>query len=462
MIDDLTDDPLAIEVQASSSFNNYFVSVTNLIKALSPRFASPRVVKRTNSFIRACDLNISGENIQSEIDDERTDRETSERDGMPLVPIDGNGDIIINALVEIGLAEAGDETSRWIATSGTTYVLKNRLNHHTMGPWENAASGKDVLVWSTKCVRELGAEYPVVKARGLINASAEEVVDLLRDSRKVSTYNKSSLGRKDKIILKRNFDSEAKIMSSLTKPPIVRKPLECVTLFYSRKLTENDNIELSPRFRLMKMKSKKGPIVYLNLDELKEIIKLTPEQLGRKLDNARDWLIISCFTGQRISDFMRFKPEDIREIDGVKVMDITQQKGNKQVTIPLFDPVQKIIKKYGGGFPRTISDQRFNEYAKEVAKIAGLTDKIEGGKVILGSTGKKRKESGLFPKWELIASHVGRRSFATNFYGKIQTPLIMNVTGHTKESTFLGYIGKSSKDTAVETARAYQNLNIDR
>ena len=224
---------------------------------------------------------------------------------------------------------------------------------------------------------------------------------------------------------------------------------------------ENDNIELSPRFRLMRMKSNKGPIVYLNLDELKEIMKLTPDQLGRRLDNARDWLIISCFTGQRISDFMRFKPEDIREIDGVKVMDITQQKGNKQVTIPLFNPVQKIIKKYGGGFPRTISDQRFNEYAKEVAKIAGLTDKIEGGKVILGPTGKKRKESGLFPKWELIASHVGRRSFATNFYGKIQTPLIMNVTGHTKESTFLGYIGKSSKDTAVETARAYQNLNID-
>ena len=248
MIDDLTDDPLAIEVQPSSSFNNYFVSVTNIIKALSPRFASPRfasprIVKRTNSFIRAYDLNISGEDIKREIDDERTDRETSERGGMPLVPIDGNGDIIINALVEIGISEAGDESKRWIATSGTDYVLRNRSNQ-LRGPWRNAASGKDVLVWSTKCVRDLGAEYPVVKARGLINASAEEVVDLLRDSSKVSTYNKSSLGRKDKIILKRNFDSEAKIMSSLTKPPIVRKPLECVTLFFSRKLTENDDIEL--------------------------------------------------------------------------------------------------------------------------------------------------------------------------------------------------------------------------
>ncbi|KAK1743695.1 hypothetical protein QTG54_005292 [Skeletonema marinoi] len=67
-----------------------------------------------------------------------------------------------------------------------------------MGPWKNAASGKDVLVWSTKCIRNLGAEYPVVKARGLINASARDVVDLLRDSSKVTIYNKSSLGEKIK------------------------------------------------------------------------------------------------------------------------------------------------------------------------------------------------------------------------------------------------------------------------
>jgi len=34
-----------------------------------------------------------------------------------------------------------------------------------------------------------------------------------------------------------------------------------------------------------------------------------------------------------------------------------------------------------------------------------------------------------------------RRSFASNYYGKIETPLLMNITGHTKESTFLTYIG---------------------
>ncbi len=251
MIDRLTDDPLAVEVQASSSFNNCYISVTNLTKVKSPRVASPRVaspriIKRTNSFIRAHDLNLSGEDIQRVVDDERTDKETSERDGLALVSIDGNGNVIINALVKIGLSEAGDESCRWIATSSTLSALKKRSRQHgTTGPWKNAASDKDVLVWSTKCTRPgHGAEFPVVKARGLINASAKEVVDLLRDSSKVSTYNKSSLGRKDKVVLTNNMDSEAKIMSSLTKPPIVRKPLECVTLFYSRQLTGNDNVEL--------------------------------------------------------------------------------------------------------------------------------------------------------------------------------------------------------------------------
>ena len=244
MIDHLTDDQLAVEVQASSSFNNCFISVTKLAKLISPRVASPLVVKRTNSYIRAHDLDISGEDIQRVIDDERSDRETSERDGMRLVPIDGNRDIVINALVEIGLAESGDESSRWIATSGTASILKKRSNEHRTRPWRNAAFGRDVLVWSTKCVRDLGAEYPVVKARGLICASAREVVDLLKDSSKVSTYNKSSLGRKDQVVLTSNVDSVTKVMSSLTKPPIVRKPLECVTLFYARKLTVEDNIEL--------------------------------------------------------------------------------------------------------------------------------------------------------------------------------------------------------------------------
>jgi integrase len=223
----------------------------------------------------------------------------------------------------------------------------------------------------------------------------------------------------------------------------------------------HDNILLSPRFQLIKSKSHRTPIIYLSFDDLKLIRELPDDALGPRLSNVRDWLIISCYTGQRISDFMKFKTENIREDDGVKVMDIIQQKGDKQVTVPLFEPVLQILEKYQGGFPRRLSDQKFNEYAKEVAKLAGIDNLVHGGKVVKDSNGSKRKEFGKFPKHELVTSHVGRRSFATNFYGKIPTPLIMNVTGHSKESTFLGYIGKTSRDTAVETAKAYKNLNLE-
>jgi len=53
-----------------------------------------------------------------------------------------------------------------------------------------------------------------------------------------------------------------------------------------------------------------------------------------------------------------------------------------------------------------------------------------------------RKKYGRFAKWELVSSHIGRRSFATNHFGKIPTPIIIAATGHKSESIFLKYIGK--------------------
>jgi integrase len=48
----------------------------------------------------------------------------------------------------------------------------------------------------------------------------------------------------------------------------------------------------------------------------------------------------------------------------------------------------------------------------------------------------------VFPKYVIITSHDLRRSFATNFFGKIPTPILMNMTGHSRETTFMSYIGK--------------------
>ena len=42
-----------------------------------------------------------------------------------------------------------------------------------------------------------------------------------------------------------------------------------------------------------------------------------------------------------------------------------------------------------------------------------------------------------------------RRFFATNYFGKIETPILMEITGHSKESIFLSSIGKNPNKDAV-------------
>ena len=48
-----------------------------------------------------------------------------------------------------------------------------------------------------------------------------------------------------------------------------------------------------------------------------------------------------------------------------------------------------------------------------------------------------------------------RRSFARNYFGKIATPILMEITGHSRESTFLEYVGKNA------TMDPYADILID-
>jgi integrase len=199
----------------------------------------------------------------------------------------------------------------------------------------------------------------------------------------------------------------------------------------------------------LKTETLKVDNIYLTFDELD---KIENENYNESLNNAKDWLIISCYTGQRISDFMRFNENQIRVQDETNLLEFTQKKTKKIMTIPIHPKVLEILKKRDGKFPYPISDQKYNDYIKEVCKIAGLTDKVKGSKKTETEPESKvfRKESGTFEKWELVTSHIGRRSFATNFYGTVPTNLLIGATGHSTEKMFLNYIGKSNKDLAME------------
>ena len=127
------------------------------------------------------------------------------------------------------------------------------------------------------------------------------------------------------------------------------------------------------------------------------------------------------------------------------------------MTIPVHPKVKEILDKRNGEFPYMISDQKYNDYIKTVCELAEINQMVQGSKMMETSpnSGVFRKESKMYKKCELVTSHIGRRSFATNFYGKIPTTYLINVTGHSTETMFLSYIGKSNKDLALEIANYF-------
>ena len=102
--------------------------------------------------------------------------------------------------------------------------------------------------------------------------------------------------------------------------------------------------------------------------------------------------------------------------------------------------VLKIIDIVYPNLPYRISEQKFNQYMKLVCKEASIDQLVKGYKL---NKETKRKELVNLPKYELLSSHDLRRSFATNYFDMVPTSILMNLTGHSKESTFLEYVGKS-------------------
>lgn len=228
--------------------------------------------------------------------------------------------------------------------------------------------------------------------------------------------------------------------------------IKTVCLFARR-----NGVKINYQLELIKGFSVKVKKITLSFDELNKIAKTSFED--SRLDSAKDWLLLGCYLGQRVSDLLRLTKKNIISKGNMKFIELIQQKTNKKVTVLLHPKVIEILEKRNYNFPCLYSQNIgsassiFNKLIKKVSKEVGLTKEVEGAKV---NPKTNRKENGIFPKYQLITSHICRRSFATNFYGDIPTPLLINITGHSTEKEFLNYIGKASIDYAEQLAKYWK------
>jgi integrase len=187
------------------------------------------------------------------------------------------------------------------------------------------------------------------------------------------------------------------------------------------------------------------------LDE-KELLVLKNADLKKTphLERVRDWFLLLAWTGCRFSDLEKISRTDIK--DGF--ITFRQQKTNTKVTIPLHPVVLEILEKYNFEMPNSITNQKFNDYIKDAAKAA----KIESEEVITKTIGGVLK-SITMPKYDLITSHTGRRSFCTNMYKRgLPTLMIMSISGHKTEKSFLKYIKVRQEEHAEMMAAKWKEF----
>ena len=217
-------------------------------------------------------------------------------------------------------------------------------------------------------------------------------------------------------------------------------------------------LEISHQLDALTIKPKEVKNIHLTFEELDKINNTEFKSVKTKvatythkeLVDAKDWLIISAYSGQRVSDFMRFTNDMITVKDNRKFLEFTQQKTNTKMTISIHNKILEILEKRGFNFPDRINDQRYNLLLKEVCKQAKIDNIVFGGLMI-----DNRIVSSDYKKYQLVSSHIGRRSFATNFYGILKTNQLKNMTGHSTEKMLLTYIGKANDDIAVEVAEIF-------
>ena len=189
--------------------------------------------------------------------------------------------------------------------------------------------------------------------------------------------------------------------------------------------------------------------VYLNDKEIQKIIE-KDFSYNEELNCIKQNFLISLHTGLRISDFMKLDISNIK--DGM--ITLKTQKTKQKIVVPVHPIVEGILKDNFGYLPRKVSSTEYNKQIKVICQICEI-DNLVFGKVF--DSKLKRKVTKYYKKYELVTSHIGRKSFLSNNYDKVSTEVINSVLGWSKNSKMATKYNKTTKVEYAEIMKRQWN-----
>ncbi|WCF98117.1 site-specific integrase [Porphyromonas gingivalis] len=187
-----------------------------------------------------------------------------------------------------------------------------------------------------------------------------------------------------------------------------------------------------------KLKSTQKKIIFLTWDELNRLREFEIPANKQALDRVRDVFLFQCFTGLRYSDVFNLRRSDIKG----NHIEVTTVKTSDSLIIELNNHSKAILDKYkdvvfeDGKVLPVITNQKMNDYLKELAELAGIDEPIRQTYY----KGNERIDE-VTPKYALLGTHAGRRTFICNALALgIPPQVVMKWTGHSDYKAMKPYI----------------------
>ena len=187
-----------------------------------------------------------------------------------------------------------------------------------------------------------------------------------------------------------------------------------------------------------KLKSTQKKIIFLTWDELNRLREFKIPSNKQALERVRDVFLFQCFTGLRYSDVFNLRRSDIKD-DHIEV---TTVKTSDSLIIELNNHSKAILDKYKDvAFENDkvlpmITNQKMNDYLKELAEMAGIDEPVRQTYY----RGNERIDE-VTPKYALLGTHAGRRTFICNALALgIPPQVVMKWTGHSDYKAMKPYI----------------------
>lgn len=187
-----------------------------------------------------------------------------------------------------------------------------------------------------------------------------------------------------------------------------------------------------------KLKSTQKKIIFLTWDELNHLREFKIPSNKQALERVRDVFLFQCFTGLRYSDVFNLRRSDIKG-DHIEV---TTVKTSDSLIIELNNHSKAILDKYkdvafeDDKVLPVITNQKMNDYLKELAELAGIDEPVRQTYY----RGNERIDE-VTPKYALLGTHAGRRTFICNALALgIPPQVVMKWTGHSDYKAMKPYI----------------------